>query len=70
MFKLCYYNLTFACSKEIRYTPKDANRAKNAIGAQHMKSVNTSRAILLAIRESLEFHAYKEKSSNKVCKFT
>ena len=50
--------LTFACSREIKYTPKDASNAKNAIGAQHIKSVKTSRAILLAIRESFEFHAY------------
>jgi hypothetical protein len=27
------------------------------MGAQHRKSVKTSRAILLAILESLEFHA-------------
>ena len=50
---------TFACSNEINGTPRHAHNAKNAIGAQHIKSVKTSKAIRFAIRESLEFHAYK-----------
>jgi len=40
---------TFACSKEIRCTPKHDVRAKRAIGNQQIKSVKTSRAILFAI---------------------
>jgi hypothetical protein len=48
---------TFACSKEMSCSPNAAVREKNAIGDQQMKSVNTRRAIRLAILESFEFHA-------------
>lgn len=48
---------TLACSKEIKCRPNAAVKEKNAIGDQHKKSVNTNRAILLAILESFEFHA-------------
>lgn len=48
---------TLASSSDIKCAPKTAVSEKKAIGAQQMKSVMTSKAILLAIRESLEFHA-------------
>ena len=36
-------------------------REKNAMGAQHAKSVKTRSAMRLATRESLLFHAYGRK---------
>uniref|UniRef100_A0A0K2V7U5 Uncharacterized protein n=1 Tax=Lepeophtheirus salmonis TaxID=72036 RepID=A0A0K2V7U5_LEPSM len=48
---------TLAPSRETRRTPNAAVREKKAIGAQQIKSVKTNKAIRLAIRESLEFHA-------------
>lgn len=47
-----------ASSKEIKLNPQTAIKEKKAIGAQHKKSVKTSNAILLAILESFEFHAW------------
>lgn len=47
-----------ASSSETNRKPDAAVSEKNAIGAQQRKSVNTSSAILLAILESLEFHAW------------
>lgn len=44
-------------SNDINCKPHTAVREKKAMGAQHMKSVNTKRAILRAILESLEFQA-------------
>ena len=44
---------TFAVSSEMRLRPKLAVRARKAMGDQQMKSVNTSRAILLAILETV-----------------
>ena len=49
---------TLASSNEIRCRPETAVSVKKAIGAQHKKSVNTNRAIRLAIRESFEFQAF------------
>ncbi len=40
---------TLACSREMRWRPKQEDKAKKAIGAQQMKSVNTNRAMRLAI---------------------
>ena len=48
---------TFAASNEIKLAPPAAVNAKKAIGNQQIKSVNTRRAILLAILESFEFQA-------------
>ena len=50
---------TFACSKLIKGSPAAAVNAKKAIGAQHMKSVKTNKAIRLAILESFEFQAWE-----------
>ena len=44
---------TFAVSSEMRLRPKLAVRARKAMGDQQMKSVKTSRAILLAILEKV-----------------
>ena len=46
-----------ASSSEISSWPKAAVSEKNEIGAQQAKSVNTSNAIRLATRVSLEFQA-------------
>lgn len=46
-----------ACSKEISCNPNIAVMEKKAMGDQHRKSVNTNKAILLAILESFVFHA-------------
>ena len=59
---------TLACSKLIKLTPPAAVRAKNAIGAQQMKSVKTKRAILLAIRLSLEFQAWEPRMAQYIFK--
>lgn len=48
---------TLASSSDTNWTPNAAVSEKKAIGAQQRKSVNTSSAIRLAIRESFEFHA-------------
>lgn len=48
-----------APSSEMSWTPQAAVTAKNAMGNQQMKSVNTSSAIRLAILESLEFQAWE-----------
>ena len=40
---------TLAVSREMRLAPKLAVRARKAIGDQQMKSVNTNKAIRLAI---------------------
>lgn len=48
---------TLASFSDIKCKPKAAVREKKAIGAQQMKSVNTSSAIRLAMRESLLFQA-------------
>ena len=52
---------TLACSRLIKCTPPAAVKAKKAIGAQQIKSVKTSKAILLAIRLSLEFQAWEPR---------
>jgi hypothetical protein len=54
---------TLASSKDIKCKPETAVKEKNAIGAQHKKSVKTNNAILLAIRESFEFQAYNKNDS-------
>merc|ERR1719189_3265055 len=59
---------TLACSKLIKLTPPAAVRAKNAIGAQQIKSVKTSRAILLAIRLSFEFQAWDPRMAQYIFK--
>lgn len=48
---------TLACSSVINCIPHMALIDKNAIGLQQRKSVNTNKAIRLAIRESFEFQA-------------
>jgi len=40
---------TFACSRVIKCTPKQAERAIKAIGNQQIKSVKTKRAMRFAI---------------------
>ena len=50
--------LTLACSRETSCNPKAAVSEKKAMGDQQRKSVNTSRAMRFAIRESFEFHAW------------
>lgn len=44
-------------SNDINCKPQTAVSEKKAMGAQHIKSVKTRSAILLAILESLEFQA-------------
>lgn len=57
---------TFASSSDTSCAPKAAVNAKNAMGDQHRKSVNTSRAMRFAIRESLEFHACEPRMAQYI----
>ncbi len=50
-------SLTLAPSREIRCKPQAAHMERKAIGNQQRKSVNTSKAIRFAMRESFEFQA-------------
>ena len=58
---------TLASSSDTNWTPKAAVSEKKAIGAQQRKSVNTSNAIRLAMRESLEFHACEPRIAQYIC---
>lgn len=59
---------TFACSRDIKCNPKAAVKERKAIGDQQMKSVNTSKAIRLAILESLLFHAWEPRIAQYIFK--
>merc|ERR1719471_1315176 len=57
---------TLAPSREMSWAPHAAVREKNAMGNQQTKSVNTNRAIRLAILESLEFHAWEPRMAQYI----
>ena len=57
---------TLAPSNDTSCSPQAAVMDRKAIGNQQRKSVNTRRAILFAILESLEFHACKENCKKKI----
>lgn len=59
---------TLACSSDIKCIPNTAVNDRNAIGDQHKKSVNTSNAIRLAIRESFEFQACEPRIAQYIFK--
>ena len=56
---------TLAVSREMRFRPKLAVRARKAIGDQQMKSVNTNRAIRLAILRKIR----KLSCVSKYCEY-
>ena len=59
---------TLASSSDTNCTPKAAVSEKKAMGAQHRKSVKTSRAIRLAMRESFEFQACEPRIAQYICR--
>lgn len=56
-----------ASSSEMKRKPDAAVSEKNAMGAQQRKSVNTSSAMRLAMRESFEFHACEPRIAQYIC---